>query len=122
MSYEETVHDVVKVVEAVGASIMVFGGLVVFAVYVPRMLSPATRPGSYEALRRQLGRCILLGLEVLIVADIVLTIIVEQTIESVVVLGVIVIVRILLSFSLEVEMDGIWPWNRWRRADRRAGS
>jgi uncharacterized membrane protein len=122
MSYEETVHDVVKVVEAVGASIMVFGGLVVFAVYVPRMLSPAKRPGSYEALRRQLGRCILVGLEVLIVADIVQTIIVEQTIESVVVLGVIVIVRILLSFSLEVEMDGIWPWNRWRRADADAGS
>jgi uncharacterized membrane protein len=122
MSYEETVHDVVKVVEAVGASIMVFGGLVVFAIYVPRMLSPAKRPGSYEALRRQLGRCILVGLEVLIVADIVQTIIVEQTIESVVVLGVIVIVRILLSFSLEVEMDGIWPWNRWRRADADAGS
>ena len=122
MSYEETVHDVVKVVEAVGASIMVFGGLVVFAIYVPRMLSPAKRPGSYEALRRQLGRCILVGLEVLIVADIVQTIIVEQTIESVVVLGVIVVVRILLSFSLEVEMDGIWPWNRWRRADADAGS
>jgi len=86
MSYEETVHDVVKVVEAVGASIMVVGGLVVFTIYVPRMLSPATRPGAYEALRRQLGRCILLGLEVLIVADIVLTIVVEQTIESVVVL------------------------------------
>ena len=122
MSYEETIHDAVKVVEAVGASIMVFGGLVVFAIYVPRMLSPAKRPGSYEALRRQLGRCILVGLEVLIVADIVLTIIVEQTIESVVVLGVIVIVRILLSFSLEVEMDGIWPWDRWRRADPDPGS
>ena len=122
MSYEETVHDVVKVVEAVGASIMVFGGLVVFAMYVPHMLSPTKRPGSYEALRRQLGRCILLGLEVLIVADIVQTIIVEQTIESVVVLGVIVIVRILLSFSLEVEMDGMWPWNRWRRAEPDADS
>jgi len=121
MSYEETVHDAVKVVEAVGASIMVFGGLVVFAVSVPRMLNPARRPGSYEALRRQLGRCILLGLEVLIVADIVLTIIVEQTIESVVVLGVIVMVRILLSFSLEVEMDGMWPWNRWRRAEQDTG-
>ena len=122
MSYEETVHDVVKVVEAVGASIMVFGGLVVFAIYVPRILSPAKRPGSYEALRRQLGRCILVGLEVLIVADIVQTIIVDQTIESVVLLGVIVIIRILLSFSLEVELDGIWPWNRWRRADADAGS
>ena len=122
MSYEEFIHDAVKVVEAVGASIMVFGGLVVFAIHVPRMLSPARRPGAYEALRRQLGRCILLGLEVLIVADIVLTIIVEQTIESVVVLAVIVIVRVLLSFSLEVEMDGMWPWNRWRRADPDAES
>ncbi len=122
MSYEETIHDAVKVVEAVGASIMVFGGLVVFAIYVPRMLNPATRPGSYQALRRQLGRCILLGLEVLIVADIVLTIIVEQTIESVVVLGVIVLVRTFLSFSLEVEMDGMWPWNRWRRGGPDAGS
>jgi uncharacterized membrane protein len=100
----------------------VFGGLVVFAIYVPRMLNPATRPGSYEALRRQLGRCILLGLEVLIVAGIVLTIIVEQTIESVVVPAVIVIVRILLSFSLEVEMDGTRPWNRWRRAEPDADS
>ena len=52
----------------------------------------------------------------LIVADIVRTIVVDQTFESVVVLGVIVIIRILLSFSLEVEIDGTWPWNR-RRTD-----
>ena len=96
---------------------MVFGGLAVFIVYVPRMLSASTRPGSYDALRRNLGRCILLGLEVLIVADIVRTIIVDQSVESVAVLGVIVVVRILLSFSLEVEMDGMWPWNRWRRSE-----
>jgi uncharacterized membrane protein len=117
VSYEETISDAVKVVEAVGASIMVFGGLGAFIVFMRRLLSPETRPGSYAALRRDLGRCILLGLEVLIVADIVRTIIVDQTFESVVVLGVIVVVRILLSFSLEVEMDGMWPWNRWRRED-----
>jgi uncharacterized membrane protein len=116
-SYAGVISDAVRVVEAVGASIMVFGGLAVFIVYVPQMLRASTRPGSYDALRRDLGRCILLGLEVLIVADIVLTIIVEQTVESVVVLGVIVVVRILLSFSLEVEMDGMWPWNRWRRSE-----
>ncbi len=115
MSYEETISDAVKVVEAVGASIMVLGGLGVFIVYVPRLLRASTRAGAYEELRRNLGRCILLGLEVLIVADIVRTIIVDQTFESVVVLGVVVVVRILLSFSLEVEMDGMWPWNRWRR-------
>ena len=79
------------------------------------VLHPERRPGSYEELRRNPGRCILLGLEVLIVADIVRTIIVDPTYESVVVLGVVVVVRILLSFALEVEMDGMWPWNRWQR-------
>ena len=75
---------------------------------------PGSRPGSYERLRRNFGRCILLGLEVLIVADIVRTIVVDQTLESVAVLGGIVLIRIVLSFSLEVEIDGMWPWNRWR--------
>jgi uncharacterized membrane protein len=57
---------------------------------------------------------ILLGLELLLLADIIRTIVVEATVESVVVLGVIVVIRILLSFSLEVEIDGFWPWNKWR--------
>jgi uncharacterized membrane protein len=57
---------------------------------------------------------ILLGLEVLIIADIIRTIVVDQTVESVVVLGTIVLIRVVLSFSLEVEIDGMWPWNRWR--------
>lgn len=119
MSYEETISAVVKVVEAVGAGIMVLGGLGTFMVFLPRALHSATRKGSYEQLRRNLGRCILLGLEVLIVADIVRTIIVDPTIESVAVLGIIVVIRIILSFSLEVEMDGVWPWQRWRFAARR---
>jgi uncharacterized membrane protein len=112
VSYEETISDVVKVVEAAGAAIMVLGGLGAFVAYVPRALRPETAKGSYEQLRRSLGRCILLGLEVLIVADIVRTIIVDPTFESVTVLGIIVVIRILLSFSLEVEMDGVWPWRR----------
>jgi uncharacterized membrane protein len=122
MSYEETISDVVKVVEAVGAGIMVLGGLGAFMVFLPRALRSATAKGSYERLRRNLGRCILLGLEVLIVADIVRTIIVDPTIESVAVLGIIVVIRIILSFSLEVEMDGVWPWQQWRVADRRDGA
>jgi uncharacterized membrane protein len=114
MSYEQTISDVVKVVEAAGAGIMVLGGLGSFAVFVPRALRPNTRQQAYDALRRNLGRCILLGLEVLIVADIVRTIIVDPTIESVAVLGIIVVIRILLSFALEVEIDGLWPWRRWQ--------
>jgi uncharacterized membrane protein len=113
--YEHTISDIVRVVEAVGAAIMVVGGFGAFVVFLSRALHPERRPGSYVELRRNLGRSILLGLEVLIVADIVRTIIVDPTLESVAVLGAIVVIRILLSFSLEVEMDGAWPWNRWRR-------
>jgi uncharacterized membrane protein len=90
---------------------MILGGLGAFIAFVPRALREKT-PDSYEDLRRNLGRSILLGLEVLIVADIVRTIIVDPTFESVAVLGVIVVIRILLSFSLEVEIDGAWPWQR----------
>lgn len=118
LDYEETISDLVKAVEAVGAAIMVLGGLGALISYAARVRRPARRPGAYEQLRRDLGRSILLGLEVLIVADIVRTIIVDPTFESVVVLGVIVVIRILLSFSLEVEIDGAWPW---RRAARDAG-
>ncbi|MGZ4239973.1 MAG: DUF1622 domain-containing protein, partial [Solirubrobacteraceae bacterium] len=86
MSYEQAISQVVKVVEVVGAGIMVLGGLGAFVVFASRVLRSHTAQGSYDELRRNLGRCILLGLEVLIVADIVRTIIVDPTIESVAVL------------------------------------
>ena len=112
MSYEESISQVVKVVEAFGAGIMVLGGFGTFVVFARDVLRTRAADGAYKALRRNLGRCILLGLEVLIVADIVRTIIVDPTLESVAVLGVIVVIRIILSFSLEVEIDGVWPWRR----------
>jgi uncharacterized membrane protein len=118
MSYEETISGVVKGVEAVGAAIMVLGGLGALAVFTRDVVRARHADGAYRVLRRNLGRCILLGLEVLIVADIVHTIIVDPTVESVAVLGVIVVIRIVLSFSLEVEMDGVWPWRRRQVDDR----
>ena len=119
MSYEEIISDVVKVVEAVGAGIMVVGGLVALLQFIPRALRADSMDGSYGQLRRDLGRWILLGLEVLIVGDIVRTIIVDPTLESVAVLGAIVVIRILLSFSLEVEINGTWPWQRRQAAGGR---
>jgi uncharacterized membrane protein len=114
VSYDEIVSEVVKVVEGVGAGIMVVGALGAFIVFASRTARAGAAPESYDELRRNLGRFILLGLEVLIVADIVRTIIVDPTLESVTVLAIIVVVRILLSFSLEVEIDGLWPWRRWQ--------
>jgi uncharacterized membrane protein len=115
MNYDSVISDVVRVVEGVGAGIMVVGGFGAFVIFIARTAQPQRRAGSYKDLRRNLGRSILLGVEVLIVADIVRTIIVDPTFESVLVLAVIVLIRIVLSFALEVEMDGVWPWNRLRR-------
>jgi uncharacterized membrane protein len=112
VSYDEIISNVVRAVEAVGAGIMIVGGLIALIGFIRRTLDPAQRVGSYERLRRELGRTILLGLEVLIIGDIVRTIIVEPTLESVAVLGAIVIIRIVLSFSLEIEIDGNLPWKR----------
>src|SRR5262249_34542691 len=114
MSYDDVISEVVKVVEAVGAGIMGLGAPGALLVFAYRALRAEAAPESYDELRRNLGRGILVGLEVLIVADIVRTIIVDPTIESVGVLGVIVAIRIALSFSLEVEIDGFWPWRRWQ--------
>jgi uncharacterized membrane protein len=121
-TYDQTVTNVVKTVEVVGATIMILGGLAALVVFAVAAWNPRTRGGSYEAVRRNLGRSILLGLEVLILADIVRTIIVAPTLESVAVLGAIVLVRVVLSFSLEVEIDGVWPWARWRRNRAASGA
>jgi uncharacterized membrane protein len=121
MSYEETITHVVRVVEAVGAGIMVLGGLGALALFARDVLQARAPGAAYRDLRSNLGRCILLGLEVLIVADIVRTIIVDPTLRSVAVLGAIVVIRIILSFSLEVEIDGVWPWRR-RQVDTRLDS
>ena len=67
---------------------------------------------AYTALRHNLGRTILLGLEVLIIADIILTVAIDQTLENAATLGLIVLVRTFLSFSLDIEMDGVVPWRR----------
>ena len=121
MSYREFFSHVVDVVEAVGATILVFGGLGAFVRYAYEM-TLKRGVDAFGDLRKNLGRVILLGLEVLIIADIIRTIVVDQSLESVGVLGIIVVIRVVLSFSLEVEIDGMWPWNRWRLAPERTST
>ena len=112
MAYEDAIVDVVRVVESVGAAVMVIGGVAALVATIPAALDPARRPNAYVSLRRSLGRVILLGLEILIIGDIIRTIVVEPTVASVFVLGIIVAIRIVLSFALEVEIDGHWPWTQ----------
>ena len=110
MVYEDTISDVVRVVEGVGAAVMVIGGATALLASIPAAVDPARRATAYQTLRRNLGRVILVGLEILIIGDIVRTIVVEPTVNGVLVLGIIVVIRIVLSFALEVEIDGRWPW------------
>ncbi len=121
MTYREFFSHVVDVVEGVGATILVFGGLGAFVRFVYDLVRRRD-PDAYGDLRKNLGRVILLGLEVLIIADIIRTIVIDQSVESVAVLGIIVLIRVVLSFSLEVEIDGMWPWNRWRMAPEQPAS
>lgn len=114
MDFEDVISTLVRFVEGAGAAIMVVGGATALVAAIPGLLGTATRQAAYTNLRVNLGRSILLGLEVLIVADIIRTILVDPTPGSVFVLGAIVLIRVLLSFSLEVEMYGVWPWARWR--------
>ena len=115
MTYDNLINDIVKIVEAIGAAIMIVGGFWALATYLISIVQAGQRQDvAYRRLRKRLGQSILLGLEVLIVGDIVRTIIVETTLNSVAVLGLIVLIRIVLSFALEVEIDGVWPWNLWR--------
>jgi uncharacterized membrane protein len=114
VTFEEWMEGVVHGFEIVGVAILVAGSIAALAGYVVA-LARGARVGAFERLRQGVGRAILLGLEVLIIADIVLTITVEATLESALTLGLIVVVRTFLSFSLEIELEGALPW---RRADR----
>ena len=111
MTFEDGLDLVVRGFEAFGVGILVVGSIVSVVTYV-RDLGRMDRQRAYVRLRGNIGRTILLGLEVLIVADIVLTVAIDSTIESAITLGVIVLVRTFLSFSLEIELDGVVPWRR----------
>lgn len=121
MSLDHYAEDAVRVIEAVGVVILAGGGLLVAVQSSVLYLLPARRASAYSYFRRHLGRVIPLGLEVFIIADTIRTVIVHQTAESVLVLATIVAVRIALSWTLTVEIDGAWPWEQARAARQRAG-
>jgi len=109
--------SLVEIIEATGAAIDAIGVAViavgaVLAVFLTLGKGRREDGGAYEFFRRRLGRAILLGLEFLVAADIIRTVAVTPSGESVAVLGGIVLIRTFLSFSLQLEMTGAWPWQQ----------
>lgn len=108
----EAAHSVRALVELIGVAIIAAGAVVTLLVFLYRLARREDRTLAIANLRSDLGRAILLGLEFLVAADIINTVAIEPTLDSVIVLGGIVLIRTFLSFSLEVEIEGRWPWQR----------
>jgi uncharacterized membrane protein len=114
----EIAHTVAKIIELFGIAIIAFGAFATLAIFVGAVARSANRDEAVATFRSSLGRAILLGLEFLVAADIINTVAVTPTLLSIAVLAGIVIIRTFLSFSLEVEIEGRWPWDR-RKGEQR---
>ena len=110
MGFSEIIEGIGKVLDAVGV-VAIVGGPVAAVVLASRGLL-RREADVYRRFRRFLGRSILLGLELLVAADIIRTVAVTPTLDSVAVLAAIVVIRTFLSWSLEVEITGRWPWQK----------
>jgi uncharacterized membrane protein len=110
MTFSDAVEAVGKVIDAAGVGAIVVGAVVAAGAAARRIRR--RQPEVYRSFRQQLGRSILLGLELLVAADIIRTVAVAPSLESVGVLGGIVLIRTFLSFSQELEITGRWPWQK----------
>lgn len=117
MEFQQIIEAVGRFMDFAGVAVMVVGAVVSIPMalrgYHPRRPNPVTDNKSvYRSYRQLLGRSILLGLELLVAADIIRTVAITPTFESVGVLAIIVLIRTFLSFSLELEITGQWPWQK----------
>ncbi len=117
MGFQEIVEVIGQVIDGAGVAAIVVGAAAATVFAVRRLLR--REPDVYSRFRRFLGRSILLGLELLVAADIIRTVAVAPTFETVGVLGLIVVIRTFLSWSLELEITGRWPWQKDRNGAHR---
>src|SRR6476660_6629755 len=110
MTFNETMDDIAKVFEAAGVAVLVVGFIVGFARAGIAYVRDDPRAPIYRTLRSFVGRTILLSLEILVAADLIRTVAVDPSLENVASLALIVLIRTVLSFSLDVEIEGRLPW------------
>ncbi|MFY9876313.1 MAG: DUF1622 domain-containing protein [Rhodomicrobium sp.] len=109
---KEIVAVISRGIELSGVIILVLGLLTATLRFIFRGTSESEDISPYQQYRRDMGQGILLGLEVLVAADIISTVTISPTLESVFVLAIIVLVRTFLSFSISLEVDGRFPWQK----------
>ncbi|TRO66913.1 DUF1622 domain-containing protein [Christiangramia sabulilitoris] len=99
-----------RIIEVGGILTILVGTLMALGKFIFSLQKGGQR--SYRLLRQELGKAILLGLEILVAADIIATVVTEPTMDKVLTLGVIVLIRTFLSLSIELEIEGRFPWQR----------
>jgi uncharacterized membrane protein len=109
---EEFFERATQAFEVLGVSSMVVGFLFAFALALVTWRRTGSGTRAFKTLRESLGGAILLGLELLVAADIVKTVTSTPSLTDAAVLGLIVLIRTVLSFTIEVEMDGVAPWRK----------
>ncbi len=111
-TFTELMDHVAQGFEALGAAILVVGVIWSFVLAAVATRRSGWSAKAYLVLRQAFGGTLLLGLEVLVAANLVRTVAVAPTLDNVLVLGLIVVIRTFLSFSLETEIEGVLPWRR----------
>jgi uncharacterized membrane protein len=106
------VAEIVVLIELIGVAIITVGAAYSLVRFLPSLVRRSSDPEAVAQLRSSLGRSILIGLEFLVAADIINTVVIDLSIENVISLVAIVAIRVVLSFSLEAEIEGRWPWQR----------
>jgi uncharacterized membrane protein len=112
MTFTEAMEHVARAFEVIGAAVLLAGLFLSIGLSIRVLRRSGNGHEAYKVLRQSFGGVILLGLEVLVAADLVRTVAVEPTLDNVVILGLIVLIRTALSFSLEIEIEGVAPWRR----------
>jgi uncharacterized membrane protein len=112
VTFTEAMEHVAQAFEAIGAVVLLAGLFLSVGLSVRVLRRSGNGKHAYKVLRQSFGGVILLGLEILVAADLVRTVAVEPTLDNVAILGLIVLIRTALSFSLEIEIEGVAPWRR----------
>ncbi|MDQ3225638.1 MAG: DUF1622 domain-containing protein [Chloroflexota bacterium] len=110
METQDIIYAVSEGIDFAGVAIIAMGAVIGVLRCARDLLRQDRKVDAYSRLRTFLGRSLLLGLEFLVAGDIIKTVAIEPTLDSVVVLAIIVLVRTVLSLSIDVEIDGRWPW------------
>jgi uncharacterized membrane protein len=110
MVFNDMIEKIGMTIDAAGVVVIVTGTAIAFVITAVRL--SRRESNVYRRFRQQLGQAILLGLELLVAGDIIRTVAASPSLTSVAILAAIVVIRTFLSFSLEVETTGRWPWQK----------